>query len=65
MKQAANSATHLALRVPVCFLPDPEGGHKSPPPPGRAEEPSPPLIVCVAAYFETWGPREADSVHEQ
>ena len=58
-EQPANSATHLALHVPVHFLPDPEGCQRVLFRPGNRRNPRFRLIVCV-----TLGPR-ADSVHEQ
>ena len=54
-EEAANSVTHLALHVPVRFLPDPEGSQRVLLRPGERRNPRLPDL----------GPRAADSVHEQ
>ena len=48
-EEAANSATHLALHVPVRFLPDPEGCQRVLLRPGERRNPRLRLIVFVAA----------------
>ena len=66
-EEAANSATHLALHVPVYFLPDSEGSQRVLLRPGERREPSPPPhCLCSCRIRDAWdlGPRAADSVHE-
>ena len=48
-EEAANSATHLALHVPVRFLPDPERGQRVLLRPGERRNPRLRLVVFVAA----------------